>query len=195
MKKSVLFTVLLICLVINSFGQGSQPGTHDYNFALLVEMNHMVPADESYRELYGFSAFLPGVRAEVKINRSNFAWGEFSFLTETGTTKGEMNEPIEADHFFIGFGGGFRIKLSQKSNLDLRYGGVFISYKEKAFQEEVSGDTFGLELGIDYRVRVLSRVFVDLYAAYITGKSKTEESKISITLGGFKTGIGIGVGF
>ncbi|NIM17927.1 MAG: hypothetical protein GTO45_38615 [Candidatus Aminicenantes bacterium] len=191
MKKFSILSVLLMCFFVHGFGQDSR----NYKFALLLEMDHMMPGDGSYRELYGVSSFLPTVRAEVKINNKNYVWGSFSFLKETGTTAGELMEPIESSQYFIGFGGAYRIKLSQASNLDLRYGGVWISYKEKAFQEEYPGDTFGLELGIDYKARLFSKVFIYISAAYIYGTAKTEETDQRITLGGVKTGLGLGIGF
>jgi hypothetical protein len=191
MRKISILPVLLMCFFVHGFGQGS----HNYKFALLLEMDHMMPGDGSYRELYGVSSPLPTVRGEVKINNQNYVWGSFSFLKETGTTAGESMESIEAAQYFIGFGGAYRIKLSRAGNLDLRYGGVWISYKETAFQEEISGDTFGLELGIDYKARLFSKVFIYISAAYIYGTSKTEETDQRITLGGVKTGLGLGIGF
>lgn len=191
MKKISILLVLVMCFFVHGFGQDN----HNYKFALLVEMDHMVPGDGSYRELYGVSSLLPTVRGEVKINNKNYVWGSFSFLKETGTTAGELMESIESSQYFIGFGGAYRIKFSQASNLDLRYGGVWISYKEKAFQEENSGDTFGLELGIDYKIRLFSKVFIYISAAYIYGTASTEETDQRITLGGVKTGLGLGVGF
>jgi hypothetical protein len=191
MKKISILLVLVICFFVHGFGQDS----HNYKFALLLEMDHMVPGDGSYRELYGVSSLLPTVRGEVKINNKNYVWGSFSFLKETGTTAGELMEPIESSQYFIGFGGAYRFELSQGSNLDLRYGGVWISYKETAFQEEISGDTFGLELGIDYKARLFSKVFIYISAAYIYGTAKTEETDQRISLGGVKTGLGLGIGF
>jgi hypothetical protein len=190
-KKIFILPILVMCFMVHGFGRDNQ----NYPFALFVEMDYVVPGDGAYRESYGTGSLLPSLRGEVKINNRNYAWASFSYLKETGTTVGELNEQIESTQYFIGLGGAYRLKLSRSSNIDLRYGAVWISYKEAAFQEEISGDTFGLELGIDYKARLFSKVFIYLSAAYIYGKAQPEESDENITLGGVKTGIGLGIGF
>jgi hypothetical protein len=158
-------------------------------------MDHMLPADKVYMDTYGGSSFLPSVRAEIKVDRKNFAWAQFSFLKETGATIGEFNEAIEVSQYFFSAGGGYRVRLSQSSSLDLRYGGVYFMFNETSFQEENSGNTIGLELAVDYKMRFASRMFFVLSASYLLGKSESEDYKLSIKPGGFKTGLGLGIGF
>jgi opacity protein-like surface antigen len=192
MKKIALIALLMVCFVgiTTSYSHAEGGG-----FVLILKADYMIPADQYYKDAYGSSLLLPGIRMELDLGKKNdlFAWGQVSYAKKSGTSIGELALDIESTQIYGSAGVGYRVKAFGDSKLDLRAGLVYASYKEDAFDEEKTGNTVGLEVGVGYKFYLSSTIFTDFAVSYITAQKK--EDDITVKLGGLKTGLGIGFRF
>jgi len=190
-KRIAIIALLMVCFVGMTTSYSHAEGG---KFALILKADYMMPRDQNFKDAYGSSLLLPGVRMELDLGKKDlFAWGQASFAKKTGTSIGDLALEIKSTQMYAGAGIGYRVKVFGDSKLDLRAGLVYASYKEEAFQEEITGNTVGLEVGIGYKFYLSSSIFTDFAISYMTAQKK--EDDITVKLGGLKTGLGIGFRF
>ena len=189
MKKGlILFSILLM---MSLFGFGVE-GEKSQKFMVQINGNFLFPADGNYKDVYGSNVFFPGIRAGYCISNSIYLWLGYDYLSKSGTTP-VLEEEAKSTQHFIGLGAGYRGDFSEKIGYRVQAGVVYFSYKEEALGETVSDSAIGFELEGDLVFHFNERFFILLLLGYGYGSDDVEE--VSIKLGGFKSGIGLGFMF
>jgi len=183
-KNFVVFVVLFLFLSLFVYARNSG--------FLNIKGNYLFPADESYKDTYSSSVFLPEVKAGFNLSNNIYIWGGYSFITKSGETP-VLKIETESTQGFIMAGVGYENGLTEKLFINIFGGASYINFKEEAMGTEVSDTAFGYNLGAELRYNLSKTIFVNTGVSYIYGKDTVEE--VDVKLGGFIAGVGAGIRF
>ena len=189
MKRKLFLVLIILSLSITGFT--------NQRFSISVMGNYLSSADEGFKNFYGKSHFYPEVKLGIKIFKGFYLWGGFGFLTARGETEPLLLEETKWNQKFFSFGGGYKAKLSGSMAANLRLGALFTKYKEEALELQLKDSASGFIVCGGLIFHIGSIFFTELEIVYLSVSDKIIYDDIvnSIDLGGFKTGIGIGVRF
>lgn len=165
-------------------------------FFISVIGSYMIPAQENFSDIYGSGMVHPGIKAGYKFYRSFYLWGGYDVSSKKGKTL-QFEEPSKwKERFFsggLGYNGNMSINFAYKAEIGMLY----VVYREEAFDEEVTGSAIGVRIGGAGIFKISDRLFTEISMGYLAASDKTivDDEDISLKLGGFRGGIGLGIRF
>ena len=184
MKKTLS---LLFLLVLVSGGlKAGQKFTATFTGSVLF------PGDSGYKDVYGKTGFLPEFKAGYALSESLYLWAGYGFLYKKGQTPVLKLEAKSSQHF-LSLGAGYRGTLSASLGFEADLGLVLVAYKEEAMGTSASGTAFGFRADAGLTYALFGPVFALAEVGYLYASDKIEGE--TITPGGFKAGLGLGVKF
>lgn len=168
----------------------------DWKFFINVTGNQMVSADKNFDDIYGKSLFAPGIEIGYKIYRDFYIWGGYSFTSKNGTIP-VFEEQAKWKQTFLSFGLGYNGNLSTLLGYKIDIGMLLVNYREEAFEESLSENTFGMKIDGAGIIKISDRLFTEISVGYLFANDiiNNEDYEIKIKLGGLRAGIGLGLRF
>jgi hypothetical protein len=207
MKRTSI--LILAVLVLSVFV------TADHNFMLTVNGNYFFEGDSHYKDFYGKSRIFPEGKLAVRLFGNFYLWGSYGYMYTSSTysswsSKAVFNADLETEStlkkYIVSGGLGFYAGYLRPGEFGLRMevGACRITNKVRTISNYIdSNDTFSdeerEESGIGFRTNLgvtyglFKGVYAEAIGGYIYAKDKVEEN--SITLGGFRLSLGLGVTF
>ncbi len=157
-----------------------------------VNVGYLMSVDEDFKTVYGTGSIFPQVKVGFRLARNFYIWGGYGTVSANGTVP-EVNSDAKTSQNFLSVGLKYSGNLSGKLGYKLEAGAVNISYREEALELEIkdSANGFAVELGLLFNMK--KRLYTELSAGFISATDVVLNKKIK--LGGFKTGLGVGVRF
>lgn len=192
--KKTVFLVLMILGFSTCMFSGN-------NLSLSISGHYLMPVDSSYKDVYGSAKIFP----EIKINSGpilfkNFSlWGSFGYLPANGIVPG-TDAKTKSTQMFIALGGRYTQGFSPTFHVSLRWGVLYVSYKEEALDSTVKDSAVGFVTGVGFIYDINNTLFTEIEGAYmyasdkIPGTADFPEST-TVKLGGLRFGIGLGIKF
>ncbi len=171
---------------------GAEPEAKTKKFMVQLNGTLLMPADSGYKDVYGSSVFVPGFQAGYLAGKNILIWIGYDYISGSGTTLA-LEEEAQSTQHFISLGAGYWGEFSDKLGYRVQAGVLYVSYKEEAMGEEVSGSAIGVVLEGGLVVKFGGGFFGTLFLGYDYASDDVEG--VSIKLGGFKTGLGLGICF
>ena len=188
MKRTfIIFLCLLLC---GSLIFGAEVKAKKIRIQLNGTL--LMPADGNYKDVYGSSVFYPGIEAGFSLSENFFIWLGYGYLSKSGTTPA-LEEEASSTQNILTLGGGYQGDFSEKLGFRIQAGILYISYKEEALGEEVSDSAIGFNLQGSIVMNFSDAIFGLVFLGYDYASDDVEG--VSIKLGGFKAGLGIGICF
>jgi hypothetical protein len=181
MRKFTLLILGLSLLLTASWAKG---------LSLSATVSYLAKSDSGFKEVYGSGGVMPGLRLEAAVWKGLSLYGSYGYFAKTGTTPVLAAEAKTTQHF-IGAGAAWRGALAQKLDWVLYGGLLYVSYREEALGDKVTGSAIGVEIGgrLDYSIS--GSIFLFPFVSYLQADDTIEDMKIK--LGGFAAGIGAGI--
>lgn len=183
MKKSMMIISLIALLA------ASLPA-RDLSLALTV--SYLGKADSGFKEVYGSGGVLPGLRFEAMVWKGVSLYGSYGFFSKKGATPVLGQEARTTQHF-ISAGAAWRRALGKKLEWSIYGGLLYVSYREEALGDRISGGAPGVEIGASLGCKVSERFFLYPFASYLAAGDTVEG--VDVKLGGFQAGVGAGIRF
>jgi hypothetical protein len=162
-------------------------------FSVSIMGNYFKPADENFKSFYGENHYYPEFKLNLKLFNGLYLWSSFGYLSAEGTTIPQLNEKTEWKQAFLSFGGGYKAALSGKISSLFRLGGLYTKYKEEALETIIEDSAFGFVVSASLIYDISGTFYTELEVGYLSVSDTIDN--VSIKLGGFKGGIGIGIKF
>ncbi len=159
--------------------------------------NFFTSSDGVYKDIYGASIVLPELTAAVFMGDHFFIWGGAAFFSKKGLVLGELNLESKSERSFFSIGLGYKYDLSMRQKLLIRGGGIYLGYKERVLNSEISGSKLGIKLEADVLSYFYESVFFVLKLGYVIGDDSvdTDSGTYQVKLSGMTAGIGFGFSF
>ncbi len=187
--KRVLFTSFLAVLLLFSFFMNGFAGE---KFMFSISGNYLLPSDKNFKNIYGKGLFYPELKAGVKVFKGLYLWVGYGVFSVSGTTP-VLGREAKSDQKFLSGGAGYILHITKKFDYKIELGLFQASYKEKSMGEELSDSAIGFRIdgGVIFN---LGRIFyVEISLGYLEASDTIEN--FAVKLGGFRTGIGLGLKF
>jgi hypothetical protein len=183
MKKTLL-VILAITILAASVPAKS--------LSLALTVSYLGKTDSGFKEVYGAGGILPGLRFEAGVWKGLSLYCSYDYFSKKGTTPALGQEAKTREHF-LSVGAAWKGALGEKLDWSLFGGLLYVSYREEALDEKVTGNAMGAEIGAGLDYRISSGLFLFPYASYMAANDTVGE--IDVKLGGFKAGVGLGLRF
>ena len=182
MKKAlfILCVMAILCGMVHSEGK----------MLITATGNLLMPADGNYRDLYGDSVFFPEFKLGYRLFNNGYIWLGFGFFSRSAETA-ILKLPADSKQTLFSFGGGYTFNISEKVGFNGELGLASISYKEEALDLEMSGSAIGFVVNGSVFFKVTEKIFLQAVLGYAYASDEIDDAKIK--LGGFKSGIGVGI--
>jgi hypothetical protein len=187
--KRVLFASFLAVLLLFSF---SVNGFARERLMISISGNYLLPSDKNFKNIYGKGLFYPELKAGVKVFKGSYLWVGYGAFSVRGTTP-ILGREAKSDQTFLSGGAGYILHITKKFDCKIELGLFHVSYKEKSMGEELSDYAIGFRIdsGVIFN---LGRIFyVEISLGYLNASDTIDDSPVK--LGGFRTGMGLGVKF
>lgn len=184
MKKTLLLIVIMF-LILTGVASGE-------NIFFTASANYLIPSDKDFKDIYGSGVFYPEIKAGYDVFEGFYIWAGYGFLSAAGTTT-LLAEEAKSSQNYISFGFGYQGRISERVGYKIETGTSYVTYREEAMGLEVSGSAMGYRLDGGINFDVLKNVFLEINAGYIAASDSVDN--LSVKLGGFKAGVGMGVRF
>ncbi len=186
MKRLLLmsFTALLLLASLNGFA--------GERLMISASGNYLLPSDKNFKDIYGKGLFYPELKAGFKVFKGLYLWAGYGFFSANGTTPVLKLEAKSSQKFLSG-GAGYLINITKKFDFKIEMGLFYASYREESMGEEVSNSAIGYRIdgGVIFN---LGRIFfVEISLGNLRASDTIDD--IPVKLGGFRTGIGLGLKF
>lgn len=183
MRKITLIGVIILFVSINLYTAN--------NFTVSFTGNYMRSSDSVYRQVYGSSEFYPEFKAGVKVFNNFYIWGGFGFLSSKGHTFPELNLDTKASKKYLS--GGLGYSGNGKITFRIEAGLLHVTWKEEAMDIKNNGSAFGFRIGGGIVYNWNPTFFTEISSAYLIASDTVDD--ISLKLGGFIAGVGVGIRF
>lgn len=162
-------------------------------FTVSLTGHYFVPADSDYKDIYGKGKFFPDFKIGAKLSRGLYLWAGYGYLSAKGKTVGVLEEETKSSQHFLYFGPGYTGNLTGRLDYLAELGLFHARYQEEALGEKVTGSAWGFraEAGLCYKIT--DNLYSGLTVGYSSARDEVEE--VRIQLGGFVTGLRIGLRF
>lgn len=164
----------------------------DLKFFVSIGGNYMLPAQENFKDIYGSGLLDPEIRIGYRLHRNFHVWGGFGFSSKTGASP-TLKERTKWQEKCLSLGLSYNGSISARIDYKASLGAIYISYSEEALGETPSGNAFGVRIDGSGIFNISNRWFTEILMGYLLASDTIND--ISLKLGGFKTGIGLGVRF
>lgn len=183
MKKNLLVILAITTLAV------SVPAR---NLSLALTVSYLGKSDSGFKEVYGSGGILPGLRFEAVVWKGLSLYVAYGYFSKKGTTPVLKQEAKTAQHF-ISAGAAWRGALGEKLDWSLYGGLLYVSYREEALGDKITGGAPGVEIGASLGYKVSSRFFLFPFASYLAAGDTVRQ--VDVKLGGFQAGVGAGIRF
>ncbi|MCX6583035.1 MAG: leucine-rich repeat domain-containing protein [Candidatus Aminicenantes bacterium] len=162
----------------------------DFKLFFLVSGNYLLPAESRFGDIYGSGPIYPGIAAGYKFSRNMYIWGGYALFSKNGKST-VLEKPSKWKQAYCSLGIGYYKNLSIRVAGRVSVGAMYVRFSEEAFGDKVTANTVGgcLEAAGIYKINRL--LFTEISLGYLVASDTVEE--ISIKLGGFRAGFGLGV--
>jgi len=187
--RRLLLMAFLMALLLFSFYINGFAGER---FIFSVSGNYLLPSDKTFKDIYGKGLFYPELKAGFKVFKRLYLWVGYGFFSVNGTTL-VLGREAKSDQKFLSGGAGYILHITKKFDYKIELGLFQASYKEESMGEELSDSAIGLRIdgGVIFN---LGRIFyVEISLGYLEASDTIKNFKVK--LGGFRTGIGLGLKF
>lgn len=182
MKKYLLIIGIIVILSGLLLGEGK--------IIIAASGNLLMPADANYKDIYGGSVFFPEFKLGYRMFNNGYLWASVGFFSKEGETI-KLGLSADSSQTLISFGGGYTFHLSEKAGFNAELGLVSFSYKEEALDLEVSDSAIGFVVNGILIYKLSDKFFLQAIIGYASAADTVDDTEIK--LGGFKSGIGLGV--
>lgn len=188
-KFGSVLVVLILCMPMAAAG----------NFSLSLQGGIQFSGDSGFKEIYGGSHFLPGLKVQFSLNESLYAWAGAWRQSAQGTTP-ILEADADSCQRFLGVGAGWSGAFSNESNFTF-YGEVgllFARYSEESLGIDMNGNATGFRVAAGVRRDLGSSWFAGAGVAYGSAAKDIEtitEETIRIKMGGFSLLLEVGLRF
>jgi len=185
--KRLLFMSFLALLLLSSVN-----GFAGERFMISVSGNYLLPSDTNFKDIYEKGLFYPELKAGFKVFKGLYLWAGYGFFSATGTTPVLKLEAKSSQKFLSG-GAGYMIDIFKKFDFKVEVGLFHVSYTEESMGDKLSDFAIGYRIDGGMIFNLARIFFVEISLGYLTASDTIEN--FSIKLGGFRTGIGLGIKF
>jgi hypothetical protein len=166
----------------------------DWKFFISAAGNYMIPSEKKISDVYGIGLMGFEIKTGYKFSRSFYIWGGYGFSTKKGYSTPNLERPAVWNQRLLSLGLGYNKNVSIAFDLKAEVGIFHVSYREEAFGERVSGNALGpLRINGTGIYKISDYLSTEIALAYLWAPDT--KNGINLELGGFKTGIGLGVRF
>lgn len=162
----------------------------DQKLSLSLTGQIFVSADTVYRDLHGQQEFMPQLALEYALGKRLLSWADLGFISSR-THLTELDTESRVSRLHGGFGLGYHLLQGPSLRLSLRSGLAIHHFEEEALDIPNSATRLGLRLGLCCDWLVVRKLFVRLSLSQSWVGYENEE--LSIALGGFQIGGGLGL--
>jgi hypothetical protein len=180
-------------------GRPGEPGDFNYRaeldwkFFISAAGNYMMPSEKKISDVYGIGLMGIEIKTGYKFSRSFYIWGGYGISSQRGSSL-VFKEPAKWNQRLLSLGLGYNKNVSIAFDLKAEVGIFYVSYREEAFGEKVSGNALGrLRINGTGIYKITDHLSTEIALAYLWAPDT--KNGINLELGGFKTGIGLGVRF
>lgn len=182
MKKTLTILIaLLLALPVLAAGK----------VRLTAAAHMMSVSDEGFTDVYGSRVVLPELSLSLQVSRGLHLRLAGSMFSKNGVVAGPFDETSQTRQTFLAFAPEWVQPLGARLKLGVHAGAAYVSYREEAFEQTVTGNAFGLDAGAGLYYSVGRSLLVFLSLGYTRAADTVND--IDITLGGFKAGLGLGI--
>ncbi len=157
-----------------------------------VTGNILQPSDSDFRDIYGDTQFMPEIRADVKLFKGFRLRLSYGFYDAEGATP-ELDFDCATSQTALTAGISYLGKISPRWRWSAGIGVSRLGYKEEALDQEVTGSAWGPHADIGLLAFFGRHLLARIDVGYAGAEDIVED--VTIKLGGFKAGAGIGVRF
>ena len=169
---------------------GSEP--KGAKFYLKLNLDYLSARDSDYKDVYGSGFFSPSVKAGFRIIRNVYIWTGYGIASAKGTIpEEEFSAKSNQAFFFVGM--RYSRDISKTLGYKVEASVVSISYREEAIDVEVKESAMGFDIQTGLVLNLGKSLFSEFSVGYMYASDQLAEKKV--LLGGFKTGLGVGVRF
>jgi hypothetical protein len=158
-------------------------------FFLSAALNFLMHADGNFKETYGSAKMFPRVTAGYLFGRSLFVWASFGTLSASGVIPDTTYE-ASSSQSYLSLGVGFRVEGSKRLYYSMCLGLMRASFKEETLGLTYSGSASGFDFYGAVMFNLSSSLFVEASAGYLSSRATVFDR--NATIGGLRTGIGLG---
>lgn len=190
MKKIISFFIVL--LFVWSLSSGSEDGDKRKKIMVTLNGQLLFPSDSGFKDVYGSSVLYPGLKVGYFAFKKVYFFLGYDFIYKKGKTPVFEYEAGTIQHF-ISLGCGYRGKISAKLAYQAELGLFNVSYQEESLGEKKSDSAIGFLVDAGFIMNLGKSFFGRISLGYFSASDTVDD--VSIKLGGFKTGIGLGICF
>ncbi len=187
MKKAIALVALAAALT--GFAAAQEQAS---KFSLVVTGNILLPSDSGYKDTYGSARFYPELRLAYALGKGFFLYAGYGLLSASGTTPGLGADATSTQHF-LSLGGGYGGPLGEKLSYKVGLGLFLDSYKEEALDMEITGSAIGFRADAGLCYALSPKISAQVGIGFLSGSDDVDG--LSIKLGGFRLGAGVGYKF
>lgn len=162
------------------------------SFFLSVGFKGIMLSDESYKEIYSGTTFIPEIKAGIQLAKYFYVWAGYSTISAEGTIP-EIDEPATAKQNLLLAGFRYNRKFTKNLGWKIEAMAVSFNYQEEALDVVVKKKKFGygVEAGLTYNFG--KNFFSEVSAGYLYATDVEVDKEVK--LGGVKGGLSLGIKF
>ena len=160
-------------------------------FMISFTGNYMTSSDSVYRKVYGSGEFYPEFKAGVRIFNNFYGWAGYGFLSAEGQTYPDLGLETKARKKYLSAGIGYQGMGKVTYRIDA--GLLYVNWEEKTIDKLNKGSAIGFRFGAALVYNWTPTFFTEISSAYLIASDRIDY--ISLKLGGYIAGVGIGLRF
>jgi hypothetical protein len=161
-------------------------------FFLKANFDYLSSVDKNYKEVYSSGSLFLQAKVGFRLARNFYIWTGYGTISVEGIIP-EVNSIAKASQNFFFFGLKYTRDFSKKLGYKIEAAAVRVRYKEEALELEATGSTMGFSFETGVVFNLGKRLFSELSAGFLSARDILIEDRVK--LGGFKTGLVLGVKF
>lgn len=152
--------------------------------------NYLRPSDEGFRDIYGSRISFLEFKAGFMLFRGVYLWGGYGYFSEEGRTPVLGQDAESKQHLYSG-GLGYMRRLFPRINWKIEAGVLKVDYEEQSMGVVLSDSAVGFRVDTGLFFRFGHLFIAEITVGYLSASDTIGD--VSIKLGGFKTGVGLGI--
>lgn len=155
-----------------------------------VTLNYAVPADETFRQIYGSGVLQPELSLSLRLLRRGLQLRVgAAALRASGTLAPPLADAVEAWQLFLSLAPEWQFRLSPRLALAVHGGVLLVSYREEAFAATTRGAAVGFDAGASLFLAVGRRLSACLALGFARAGDRVND--LDVRLGGLRAGVGL----
>jgi hypothetical protein len=184
MKKVIIF----ICIFFGYLGIIYPKDT----IIITFQGNYLSPADVNYKNTYGKTKWLPGIKLGIKMGKGFYLNASYKTLSSQVTVP-VIEEKMKSRQDLFTLGLHKKMKTSSLLDFILEISVLHAKYQERIMTKEIKDSTWGAHGNMGFSFNISKSFFIEILAGYLYATDTIEENKIK--LGGLISSLGIGIKF